>query len=281
MGGYVTYGAGSSATFNTYWYLSGPVVTVGTSAVNFVRAGSASQLKSVKYVAIANLTSTATTANSLTITTGQSIDQRAVNSTDMPLGTRILLTAQTTTTQNGIYEVTTAGTAPVLTRVLGMNQVSATSTGTWNTGSGVIPYGLFVQVIPGLWAGASLACTRNYSAYVLSVAVTIVGTNAFTFVNCCGPNGYVPPAGARIRVPNIYCGIGKSTINYVQTAYLGAGQRLEYHATIGSLEQGQNSLGQQGSSMQVGCRVSLPTGGTVRRLVFCRLTRSRLFVAGD
>jgi hypothetical protein len=98
MGGYVTYGAGSSATFNTYWYLSGPVVTVGTSAVNFVRAGSASQLKSVKYVAIANLTSTATTANSLTITTGQSIDQRAVNSTDMPLGTRILLTAQTTTT---------------------------------------------------------------------------------------------------------------------------------------------------------------------------------------
>lgn len=234
-GGYIGSDGNDTNNLDTYWYLTSPIVTVGTTAANFVRAGAASQYKSVKHVSVVNLTSTASTADTITLTTGQSIDNVVIDLLNISLGTRILLLTQTTTTQQGIYEVTTVGSAPVLTRIRGMNSVAAAVTTPYVNTASAVPFttsiGGWVQVIPGLWAGTALSCTRNFSAYINSVRIATVGTTVITMLNASGPNGYVPPAGARIRIPNIYCGVTKTTVNYNQTGYLGAGGRPSYNAT--------------------------------------------------
>jgi hypothetical protein len=83
----------------------------------------------------------------------------------------------------------------------------------------------------------------NSYAYVLQNQLVTIGTagTTATFVNCSGPNGYIPPAGARVRVPNIYCGsvlqTAPATLNYTlgpyQQAHYGAfySQRYTIYST--------------------------------------------------
>ena len=207
VGARVLYGNTTTTTMrNTYWYLSAPITAnFNTSpAVTFIRGCPASQMKSVEWVGIAVLTiGTYTAVNQITSATA--ID--GCPAASMIVGDRVCLTLLTSTLQQGIYECITAGATPTYARVRGFNSIAGSTSA---TGDGAIPAGLWVSVTPGSHSitGAS---SGNDTARTLTATYYLVGTSIPAFPQCAGYGGYQPSAGARVRIPNIYCSIVNGT----------------------------------------------------------------------
>lgn len=231
-GGFIsTYSSGTSTNFNMYYYLNAPVITFGTTACTFVRGCAASQMKSCRYTNGAlGITITASTND--TFSSSTAIDN--VAPTSLFAGDRVLArNVVTTTTQQGIYEVTSNGASTATyQRVRGMDNAACTTTG---GGTGNIPFGLWVQMTPFLYLGTAAPMSPHY-ARILQNQLTAIGTagTVATFVNASGPQGYIPPAGAHIRIPNIYCGsvlaTAPATLNYTIGPYI----QPSYNATTTS-----------------------------------------------
>lgn len=206
-GARVLYGNTTTTTmWNTYWYLSAPITAnFNTSpAVTFIRGCPASQMKSVEWVGVANLTiGVATPADQITSATAV----EGCPAASMLVGDRMCLTTATVTTQIGIYECIASGATPTWARVRGCNSLGGSTS---TTGDGAIPQGIWVSVTPGSHS-ITAASSGNDTARTLGATYYLVGTTVPAFNQCAGYGGYCPPTGARVRIPNIYCGVVNGT----------------------------------------------------------------------